>query len=1710
MKSSLNVTNWFLGPQVRTRRSRHRIAPALVERLEDRTLLSATVLDTSEATPSVQAIEGQTTGLFHNLEGTSDGYTLFSPNTTTSTYLLDKDGNVINEWVSDYPPGLHAYLLEDGSLVRAAVVDNTQIDAAGGGGLIERFDWEGNKVWEFSYNDESTFEDAVWQHHDIEILPNGNILLIAWEVKTEAEATQAGRDPDLPGAGHLFPDHIVEIQPDLESGVGGEVVWEWHVWDHLVQEFDDTKDNYYTATGVEDHPELIDLNYVSTFDEGGGQAEDWTHANGIDYNPELDQIVLSVREFSEFWVIDHSTTTEEAASHTGGDSGKGGDLLYRWGNPQAYDTGDASDRILYYQHDAKWILEGRPGEGNITVFNNGLGQPGDDLTSVLEIEPPVDELGNYDLTPGSAYGPESAVWTYTAAPEDFSSIISGTQRLANGNTLITYGPGGTFVEVTPEGEEVWRYVNPYTQSGMLGPTDPIPPFPFGDLLENFTFRATDYAADFFVGDNPAQLETGVLENVTDEWQTVEVGPPYASMVVVATVVTQAGDPPVVTRIRSAEDDSFEIRVQRADGTDDPVTGVTVQYLVVEEGVYTEAEHGFTMEAVKVDSTVTDRRGSWVGAQQTYANTYANPVVLGQVMSSNDDRFSTFWSRGATRQSAPDASNLYIGKHVGEDPEQDRADETIGYIVVEEGVGQIGDWTYSAGVGPDTVKGTGDAPPYQYSVDGIDEIFTAVASQTAMDGGNGGWGVFSGADPFAANMLNLAIQEDTAADAETRHTTEQVAYIAFAVPVASPDDPQLHTAELEDVTDQWQTVTLDDTYDSMVVVATVVAQDGDPPVVARIRNADGNSFEISVQRADGLPDPVPGVRVQYLVLEEGVYTQEQHGFTAEAIKYTSTTTDHKGSWIGTEREYRNEYDTPVVLGQVMSANDDDASAFWSRGANRQSAPDANNLYVGKHVAEDPDQERLDEVVGYVVIEAGTGQIGSLKYSAGVGGDTVRGVDNAPPYPNSVTGLDEITNAVASQTAMDGNDGGWGVFYGPSPFDGLELDTAISEDTLGDAERRHTTEQVAFIAFEETLTALDVYVATPDPSYGYSEHSTIVGPGFTAHVLDMTSQTWQSSEVVQEPVWQHWVTVIVPDGVSSNTAILFVDGGSTGAAPTAPDDVALAIALQSGMTVIHLPTVPNQPQVFLEDGVSRTEDSIIAFTFDKYMDTGDETYPLLLPMVKSAVAAMDTAQDYGASEGLVIDEFIVTGASKRGWTTWLTAAVDSRVTAIAPLVIDVLNMDEQIPHHKDNYEGVTVGTIEGYSVAIGDYVEQDILERLDTPEGQELLEIVDPFEYRDRLTLPKYLVNATGDEFFVPDSGQFYLGELEGPTYVRYVPNVGHGLNEDAIIGAINFFAAIDAGSTLPTYDWTVENDGAVIRVNTVEAPVQVRMWQATNPDSLDFRLPTFGPNWTSTVLTDQGGGEFVAQVTPPVTGGTAIFAEMTYIVNGAPLIFTTEISIVTPVAAPLTLGQSAIVPTQAGQEVSPSELAAIRSAAIDAWAAAGATPAQLAALATTSLKVADLPGTDLGQAAGQTVTIDVDAAGQGWFIDSTPGDNAEFSTQVGTDQLRAQQGSEAAGGVDLLSTVIHEFGHVLGVGHLDSTQPADVMSESLLPGIRRLPDAADLVDSGNANSHPQSLSLETVRSLGSLNELLDFADGRIDNLDELFSNLCDLDVECPWD
>lgn len=426
-----------------------------------------------------------------------------------------------------------------------------------------------------------------------------------------------------------------------------------------------------------------------------------------------------------------------------------------------------------------------------------------------------------------------------------------------------------------------------------------------------------------------------------------------------------------------------------------------------------------------------------------------------------------------------------------------------------------------------------------------------------------------------------------------------------------------------------------------------------------------------------------------------------------------------------------------------------------------------------------------------------------------------------------------------------------------------------------------------------TALDQYVAQPDASYRWEVINTVRQEGLTTFIVDLKSQSWRSPDEVNQTLWQHWLVVAKPDGVTADTALLFIAGGKNGGdPPREANDRARRLALGSRSVVATLLMVPNQPLIFHGDGQPRVEDDLVAYTWIQFFKTGDATWPARNPMVKSAVRAMDTITALLASEAggrMKVDKFVVTGGSKRGWTTWLTGAVDPRVVAIAPLVIDVLNVQESMRHHYSAYGF--------WAPAVGDYTRHDVFKWMGTPEMEALQKLVDPYFYRSRLQMPKYIVNGSGDQFFLPDSSQFYFADLPGEKYLRYVPNADHSLNDtDAVESLLAFYLTVLHNTPRPQLTWTFEPDGA-IRVVSQTPPVEATLWQATNPVARDFRVETLGKKYRGSPLTDQGGGVFLGRVDPPDQGWTAYFIELTYDVGErVPLKLTTAVR-VTPDTLP---------------------------------------------------------------------------------------------------------------------------------------------------------------------------------------------------------------------
>lgn len=436
-------------------------------------------------------------------------------------------------------------------------------------------------------------------------------------------------------------------------------------------------------------------------------------------------------------------------------------------------------------------------------------------------------------------------------------------------------------------------------------------------------------------------------------------------------------------------------------------------------------------------------------------------------------------------------------------------------------------------------------------------------------------------------------------------------------------------------------------------------------------------------------------------------------------------------------------------------------------------------------------------------------------------------------------------------------------------------------------------IASAAFAQE-TALDRYVYQPDPVYGWQLVSTIPGDGYRTFVLQLTSQRWRSEKDVDHPVWKHWLSITRPDQLTTNKALLFIGGGSNNdPAPSQASARATKIATETGSVVAELGMVPNQPLRFTDSpDRARSEDDIIAYTRVKHFETNDDTWLVRLAMVKSGVRAMDAVQEFLASPAggrVKIDQFVVAGGSKRGWTTWLVGVVDHRVCAIMPIVIDALNSEAVTRHHYEAYGF--------FSPALKDYVNHGLFpHKIGTPEYQAVLKIEDPYEYRDRpqLRIPKFMINAAGDQFFLPDGSQFYYRDLPEEKHLRYVPNAKHNLaGSDSNDSLIAFYQAILLNKPRPRFSWQKQKDGS-LTVTVVDQPAEVNLWQATNPNARDFRVDTIGKAYQSTPLKPSKNGTYEAKVKKPAKGFTAFFVELTYpgpVPGKEPFKFTTEVSVV---------------------------------------------------------------------------------------------------------------------------------------------------------------------------------------------------------------------------
>lgn len=420
------------------------------------------------------AAQTPTVGVTKYKDDNSEGYLLFSPMNSKKTYLMDKCGKVVHQWTSTYFPGLSVSLFPDGSLLRCGTILNP-LFGPGAGGVLEKYDWNGNLTWHIQITD-----SLQCLHHDAKILPNGNILAIIWVKKSPSELVAKGRNisqANFP----IWSERIVEFEPIGTDSF--DIVWEWNAWDHLVQNFDNGKPGF----GQPDqHPELFDINYFETPKNG----QDWFHMNSIDYNAARDEIVLTSHSLCEFYVIDHSTNLFQAAGHSGGNRGKGGDVLYRWGNSQTYGRGADTSKKLFLPHHAHWIKNGFDDAGNIMVFNNGNGRPGGNFSTVEVIKPPIDVNGNYTIASGKPFAPAQQKIAYLAPkPSDFYAMnVSGAFSQEDGHILISSGPNGRIFEIDNNDSIVWEYRNPVSVSGIFQQGQ--------NPVNNPLFRAEFYTKDF--------------------------------------------------------------------------------------------------------------------------------------------------------------------------------------------------------------------------------------------------------------------------------------------------------------------------------------------------------------------------------------------------------------------------------------------------------------------------------------------------------------------------------------------------------------------------------------------------------------------------------------------------------------------------------------------------------------------------------------------------------------------------------------------------------------------------------------------------------------------------------------------------------------------------------------------------------------------------------------------------------------------------------------------------------------------------------------------------------------------------------------------------------------------------------------------------------------------------------------------------------------
>ncbi len=438
-------------------------------------------------------------------------------------------------------------------------------------------------------------------------------------------------------------------------------------------------------------------------------------------------------------------------------------------------------------------------------------------------------------------------------------------------------------------------------------------------------------------------------------------------------------------------------------------------------------------------------------------------------------------------------------------------------------------------------------------------------------------------------------------------------------------------------------------------------------------------------------------------------------------------------------------------------------------------------------------------------------------------------------------------------------------------------------------------------EKQNSILREIVNEKDGAFQYEIKKVIEEDSRKEYIIKMVSQHWLTSAEVNQTKWWHWLTIIIPDEVVESEGLMVIGGGSyKNNMPESADPALAQVAITTQSVVASITNVPFQPVLFAQDTLGeRVEDDLIAYGWRQFLEGGarnkDAHWLAHIPMTKAVVRGMDVVQNITALEGKPVNRFVTTGASKRGWTTWATAIADDRVMAIIPIVIDMLNVVPSFNHHWKCYGE--------WSHAIDSYVHEGIMDWMGSREFNRMMDIVEPYSFRTKLTLPKFLINATGDEFFITDSWQFYWNDLLGDKYLQYIPNTSHGLQNTEgnynLKSLIAFYKAVISESEIPKFDWHISNDSIYVKIDSsFTGSYIVKQWEAVNETTRDFRVDTIGRTWSSKTLPESDRGTYAVKIAQPEAGYRAGLLELTFNPKDEnPFMFTTG-TLVSPNSFPL--------------------------------------------------------------------------------------------------------------------------------------------------------------------------------------------------------------------